>query len=129
MYEKKNKKRKEVDQMIQKIKKAFYAVSSTVLILPAAVLAQGYAPPQAPGGVPTATSASDLILKVINWILAFIGSLAVLMIVVAGVMYITSGGDEGRVDKAKSFLTYSIVGLVVALLGYVIVLTVGNALK
>ena len=115
--------------MIKKIKKAFYAVSSAMLILPAMALAQGYQAPGKPGGVPTATNANDLIMKIINWLLAFIGSLAVLMIVIAGIMYITSAGDEGRVDKAKSYLTYAVVGLVVALLGYVIVLTVGSALK
>lgn len=115
---------------MQKIKKAFYAASSVVLVMPALVLAQGgYQPPARPSGVPTATNANELILKIINWLLAFIGSLAVLMIVVAGIMYITSAGDEGRVDTAKKYLTYSIVGLVVALLGYVIVLTVGNALN
>ena len=43
-------------------------------------------------------------------------------------MYITAAGDEGRVDKAKSYLVYAIVGLVVALLGYAIVVTIGNQL-
>jgi uncharacterized membrane protein YozB (DUF420 family) len=114
--------------MIGKIKKAFYAISSTMLLAPAVVMAQ-YQKPADPGGVPTATSADDLIVTIIKWLLTFLGSLAVLMIVVAGIMYITSGGDEGRVDKAKSILTSAIIGLVVALLGYVIVLTIGNALN
>ena len=113
---------------MQKIKNAFYAVSSAALIVPSMVLAQ-YQPPAKPGGVPSAANANELILKIINWLLALIGSLAVLMIVVAGVMYITSGGDGDRVDTAKKYLTYSIIGLVVALLGYVIVLTIGNAIK
>ncbi len=110
------------------MKKAFFAVSSTVLALPAIVLAQ-YNGPSDPGGVPTAGDADELILTIIQWLLTFLGSLAVLMIVIAGIMYITSGGDEGRVDKAKSLLTSAIIGLVVALLGYVIVLTVGSALQ
>ncbi len=50
------------------------------------------------------------------------------MIVISGIIYITSGGDDGRVETAKKMLTYAIIGLVVALLGYVIVYAVGNAL-
>lgn len=112
---------------MNKIKKVFYGVSSTMLLLPAVVAAQ-YAVPSAPGGVATDADANALILKLINWFLTFLASLSILMIVVAGIMYITSGGDEGRVDTAKRWLTYSIVGLVVALLGYVIVRSVSGAL-
>ncbi len=65
---------------------------------------------------------------VIMWVLGIVGSLAVLMIVASGVMYITANGDSGRIDKAKDTLVYAITGLVVALLGYVIVLFIGNAL-
>ena len=113
--------------MINKIKKSFYAATAMVLIVPAIVSAQ-YAPGSAPGGMPSSGDANEMIVKVINWFLTFLASLSVLMIVIAGIMYITSGGDETRVDTAKKWLTYSIVGLVVALLGYVIVKTVSGAL-
>jgi hypothetical protein len=36
-------------------------------------------------------------------------------------MYITSSGDSGRVDRAKQMLLYAIIGLVIALLAWVIV--------
>ncbi len=116
--------------MIKKMKSLLFSLSM-MLSLPMTVLAaaSGYAEPVAPGGVPNAADAPTLILSIINWLLSFLGALAVLMIVVAGIMYITSGGDGDRVDKAKSWLTYAIVGLVVALLGYVIVKTVGSALR
>jgi len=113
--------------MIKKIKNAFYVVSSTMLALPAMVSAQGYAQPTNPGGMPD-SDINDVITNVLNWFLGFLAVLSILMIVIAGIMYITSGGDEGRVDKAKSWLTYSIIGLVVALLGFVIVKAVGAAL-
>jgi hypothetical protein len=114
--------------MIKIIKKALYTMSSIALIMPAFVAAQ-YQNPTNPGGVPSAVNANELIMKIVKWALTFLGSLAVLMIVVAGIMYITSGGDEGRVDTAKKWLLYSIVGLVVALLGYAIVNIVGSALN
>jgi glucose uptake protein GlcU len=115
--------------MIKKIKQAFFAFSSAALALPAIAVAQ-YNTSNIGGvqGVPKDANANAIIVKIINWLLGILAGLAVLMIVVAGIMYITSQGDEGRVDSAKKWLTYAIVGLVVALLGYVIVAAVGNAL-
>ena len=77
-------------------------------------------------GLPTGTI-SSMIVKATNFFLGFLAVLAILMIVVSGIMYIASGGESGKVDKAKEWLTYSIVGLVVALLAYVIVNAVGKA--
>jgi len=71
---------------------------------------------------------AGVIGDIVKWLLGFVGALAVLMIIVAGIMYLTSGGDEGRVEKAKQWLIYAIVGLIVALLGWVIVSTVIGAL-
>ena len=38
--------------------------------------------------------------------------------VISGIMYITAGGSD-RADEARKWLTYSIIGIIVALLGYV----------
>jgi hypothetical protein len=48
------------------------------------------------------------------------------MIIVSGILYMASGGDQQKVDMAKKMLIFSIVGLVVALLAYVIVIFVGQ---
>jgi type IV secretory pathway VirB2 component (pilin) len=113
--------------MIRNIKKAWYAVSSAVLMLPIVVSAQ-YSVGPPPGGMADQADANTLLMDIINWLLAILASLSILMIVVAGIMYITSQGDEGRVESAKKWLVYAIVGLVVALLGYVIVRAVSGAL-
>ncbi len=110
--------------MIKKMKKTFYTFSSALLLLPVMVSATddyGMGPNQGAGG---STDIAGIIQTIITFLLGFVGGLSVLMIVVAGIMYITSGGDEGRVDTAKKWLTYAIVGLVVALLGWVIIETV-----
>ncbi|MFA5986683.1 MAG: pilin [Parcubacteria group bacterium] len=66
--------------------------------------------------------------KVLNFVTSLIGGLALLMIIVSGIMYMTSGGDSGKTDKAKEWLTASIIGLVIALLAYVIVTVIGKTL-
>lgn len=73
-------------------------------------------------------SVENVVINVTQVVTGIIGVLAILMIVVSGVMYITSGGDQNRVDTAKRMLTYSIVGLVVALLAFTIVSTISGAL-
>ena len=74
-------------------------------------------------------SVTDIIIKVISWLLRILAILAVLVLIIAGIMYILSGGDEGKVETAKSWITYAIIGLIVALLGWVIVNLVSELVK
>lgn len=62
----------------------------------------------------------DITLRATQQILAFIGILAILMIIVGGVMMIISGGSKGM-ETGKKMVTWAIVGLVIALLALVIV--------
>ena len=66
--------------------------------------------------------------NVLKFVTGIIAVIAMIMIVVSGIMYIVSAGDDKRVETAKTMLTYSIVGLIVALLGYVIVSSIGHML-
>lgn len=50
-----------------------------------------------------------------------IGVIAVIMIIIAGIRYITSGGDSATVGAAKNTIIFAIVGLVIAVLAQVIV--------
>ena len=58
------------------------------------------------------------VLTLMYWI---VGIVAVIMIIVSGIMYTTSGGDPARVKKAKDALTVAVIGLIIALLAAVIV--------
>ena len=64
---------------------------------------------------------ANVIKSVINILSYIIGIAAVIMILVSGLRYITSGGDSSKVAGSKSALIYAIVGLVVAALAQVIV--------
>lgn len=59
-----------------------------------------------------------------NIILYASGSIAVLMLVVAGIMYITAYGNQERMDIAKKLIKYAITGLLVVILAYAIVTNV-----
>src|SRR6218665_1995225 len=62
--------------------------------------------------------ANDIIGNVVNILIYITGALAVIMIVVAGLFYVTSAGDSGKVARAKNTMMYAIIGLVVAFLAY-----------
>ncbi len=78
-------------------------------------------------GLPSGTIAGS-ISKIIATLAKFIGGLSVLMIVIGGIMYISSGGDSGKVDMAKNTIIYSVIGLIVALLAWIIVKSVIGAI-
>jgi hypothetical protein len=52
---------------------------------------------------------------------AIVGIIAVVMIIVGGIRYITSGGDSGNVTAAKNTILYAVIGLVIVALAQVIV--------
>ncbi len=58
------------------------------------------------------------ILRIITFLL---GAAAVLMIIVGGFKYVTANGDQSAITSAKNTILYSIVGLVIALMGGAIV--------
>lgn len=64
--------------------------------------------------------------NVINIFSVVAGILAVIMIVLAGTRYITSGGSQEKVASAKSTLTYAIIGLIIVALAQVLVQFVLN---
>lgn len=63
----------------------------------------------------------DTVKNIINAVLYIVGILAVVMVIIGGVQYTTSGGDQAAVTKAKNTILYGIVGLVIAILAYAIV--------
>jgi len=79
-------------------------------------------------GLPSG-SIYDIVYNVLFWILGIFGVLAVIGFVIAGIMYIVSSGNEDTMKKAKSAMIYSIIGVVVALSGLVIVYAVDRALR
>lgn len=66
-------------------------------------------------------NATNMAKAIINILLYLLGIIAVIMIIVGGIRYTTSAGDASRIKAAKDTITYSVVGLIVALLAFAIV--------
>lgn len=57
----------------------------------------------------------QILINFISHIFGLIIVVTVIMIIISGYFFMTSGGDPAKVDKAKKTLTYSLVGLAIAL--------------
>src|SRR3990167_5070270 len=63
---------------------------------------------------------NDLIKNIIQILSIVVGIIAVVMIILGGFRYVTSGGDATKVQSAKNTLLYAVIGLVIALLAQII---------
>jgi hypothetical protein len=81
-------------------------------------ITKGY---EAAGGNQETVTTQARVNGIVNLMLYIIGVLSVIVIVFAGIRYVTSTGDSSRVKGAKDTLTYAVIGLIVAILAYAIV--------
>jgi|SRR6185369_4936527 len=113
----------------------FFIVLSTPLAATAATTCpSGNFTPVAGVCVPNNTGLSNmpiaLILKnFMNWLLGIFGFLGIIAFIISGIQYLTSAGDEKMAETAKNNMKYSIIGIIVALSGYVVILAIDAALN
>lgn len=72
------------------------------------------------------TSLTDFIAKALNVLSIVVGAIAVVMIIIGGFRYVTSGGKEEGVKGAKNSILYALIGLVIVALAQIIVRFVLN---
>jgi hypothetical protein len=75
------------------------------------------------------TSATSFIAKVINILSVIIGAIAVVMIIIGGFRYVTSGGNAESTKSARQTIVYAIVGLIIVALAQIIVHFVLNSVS
>lgn len=64
---------------------------------------------------------NKIITQAINIFSVVVGIIAVIMIIVGGFKYITSGGDSGNISSAKNTIIYAVIGLVIVALAQFLV--------
>lgn len=68
-----------------------------------------------------ALTLSQIAMNVLNFLLGIFGTLAIIMLLIGGIMYLTSAGDDDRIQTGKKIFKYSVIGIVLALASLVIV--------
>ena len=109
---------------MKQIKNAVYAVFATALaVTPSVVTAQWNSSTAGTGSGLDDWTIASLLQVLMRGLLGLVGFLGIIGFVISGILYLTAAGDEDRIEKAKSTMVYSIVGIIVALIGWVIVST------
>lgn len=68
-----------------------------------------------------ATDIRTLVLTIVNYILGFLSVIAVIMIIFGGMLYVTAAGKQESIDKGKKIIMYTIIGIVIIMLSFVVV--------
>lgn len=75
-------------------------------------------------GVNTTVATLDcifpLLINLIYWLIFFSGTVAVIMIIISGIRFITSGGDAKALSTANKTWSFAIMGLLLVFLAFMI---------
>ncbi len=69
---------------------------------------------------------NSTVTSAINMLSLVVGVVAVIMVIVGGLKYVTSQGDSGGITSAKNTILYAVVGLIIVALAQVMVRFVIN---
>lgn len=61
---------------------------------------------------------TSIFQTVANLLIFIVGAVAVIMLIIGGLRYVLSGGDEKGVVSAKNTILYAIIGVIVAILAF-----------
>lgn len=67
------------------------------------------------------TGSDGIFARITAIIAAVAGAVAIIVIIIGGFMYVTAGGDAGKIKTARDTIIYSVIGLVVIALAQSII--------
>ena len=99
---------------------------STIFVSANFMIAKAYEPlVRLPGLPPTGpVTLSQYTIGLYNFLLSIVGIVAVMMLIIGGIKYITAAGNASVIGDAKDTISNALFGLLLALLSWVIVSTI-----
>lgn len=88
------------------------------------VYASPYTPLVQIPGLGTEVTISSYLIGIYNFLLSIVGIVAVMMLILGGMRYISAAGNSAAIGEAKSMIEGAISGLLLALLSWLIVSTI-----
>jgi ABC-type Fe3+ transport system permease subunit len=73
------------------------------------------------GGTCNSAGVTNTVAQAVNILSLIVGIAAIIVIIVSGLRYITSGGDSAKVGAAKNTLIYALIGVAIAALAQFLV--------
>ncbi len=97
-----------------------HSVNAQSIANPSSTLNQGLQTIQQPLGLP-AFDIRLIIANIIRWLLGLVGLVLVVLIMYAGYLWMTAGGNEEQITQAKGVMRNAVIGLAIILSAYSIV--------
>lgn len=73
-----------------------------------------------------AASLAVIAVRTLDFLLGIAGTVALIALVIGGIMYLTGGGDESRVDTGKKIFKSAIIGIIIVMISLVVVRTIAG---
>lgn len=105
---------------MRKIRNIGYSLLAVLVSGQAALAAQNQAPPIT-NPIQSSQTFGEILNNAINGFLIFAGAVAVLFLIVGGFRYVVSTGNPDQVEGAKKTILYSILGLVIIFIAFLLV--------
>ena len=115
--------------MKNKIKKIAYGAVSAGILAPALAWAQWNKDEVNTSATLPSGTIENIVVNLMKWLLGLVGFIGIIGFAIAGVLYLTAAGDEDKIGKAKNAMLYSIIGVIVALVGFVAIQAIETWLK
>jgi hypothetical protein len=74
----------------------------------------------------TSLTLTQIAQRILTFLLSIIGTLALIVMIISGVMYLTSGGSETRMKQARGIFTAALIGIVLAMASLILVSAVAG---
>ena len=105
-------------------------MTSVILLAPFLARAQwlGWQFLGSDSGLPESDLA-DLLRNFMMWFLGIFGFVGIIGFLISGFRYLLAAGDESQLEKAKSSMKWSLVGVVVGLAAFILIYAVDQFLR
>lgn len=68
----------------------------------------------------------ETVINILQLVLGLLALIAVIMVIIGGFTWLTAGGSEEKVDKAKKIISAAVIGLIIVLLAWAVVIFVAR---
>lgn len=72
---------------------------------------------------------SNVILGIMDWLLTIVGVVAIIAFVISGIQYFLVATDEKMLESAKKTMQAAIIGIIVAISGFIVIQAVNSILE
>jgi hypothetical protein len=70
--------------------------------------------------VKAAPTLSEIATNVLNFLMSILGTISLIMLFIASIMYLTSAGDDDRIKTGKAIFKYAVFGIIIAMASLII---------